>query len=400
MQTNPDGRRRRVLISAAACGPGDEPEQTAAWEFAKAAARNHDVWVVTTPRLRERIEEALAREPELAAHLRFEYFDLPRSVQMLRRRSSDIYWYYALWQYRARAVFTRMNSNIGFDVAHHVTFANDWLPCGLTALRDVPLVWGPVGGASRFPIWRFRRWLGPRGFAVELVRASLVWVPRRVWGDGTARAAAVVVAQNNEVAARFHQGRRVVVEPNAAIEQSPRPAIRPADVPPTAVFAGRLIGWKGARLAVAAIAHPAARDWRLQVFGDGYDRQYLEGLAARLGVSERVEFVGHRPRAELLEALRGADAFLFPSLHDQAGWVVAEASAAGCPVVCFPFGGPPVLAGQNARVASPEGDVVANLARALARTRESPGVPHQRWSPTRLPSLIGGWYSDAINRAR
>ena len=63
--------------------------------------------------------------------------------------------------------------------------------------------------------------------------------------------------------------------------------------------------------------------------------------------------------------------FLFPSLHDQAGWVAAEASSMGTPDVCLPLGGPALLAGKNAHVASLVGDLPANLARELTSAGRS-----------------------------
>ena len=393
----PAARRLRVLVSAAACGPSEEPEASAGWAFAVAAARHHDVWVVTRPRFRAQMEAALAADPELAGHLHVEYLDLPSWVIALRRRSWDLYWYYALWQAALARLARRLHRDVHFDVAHHVTFANDWLPCGVARLTEVPLVWGPVGGASRFDFVRMRRWLGRRGFVDEVMRSLSTGLARRRWGDPAARRARVVVAQNDDVAARFASSRRVVVEPNAALDPpAPRPPGR-ADGPPVALFVGRLIGWKGARLAVATLAHPLAAAWRLHVYGDGYDRELLVRLAADLGVADRVTFLGHRPRAEVLEAYEHADALLFPSMHDQAGWVVAEASQAGCPVVCLPLGGPPVLAGPNAYVASDEGDVVRNLAEQLHLAGEHGGRTHERWSRDRLGDLVDDWYADAVD---
>ena len=46
--------------------------------------------------------------------------------------------------------------------------------------------------------------------------------------------------------------------------------------------------------------------------------------------------------------------FVFPSLHDEAGWVVVEAMACGLPVVSLDVGGPPILAG-DAMVVAPAG---------------------------------------------
>src|SRR5581483_3998037 len=60
-------------------------------------------------------------------------------------------------------------------------------------------------------------------------------------------------------------------------------------------------------------------------------------------------------REEVLRVMREeASVFVFPSLHDEAGWVVVEAMAAGLPVVCLDLGGPPVLAGRGL-VVSPGG---------------------------------------------
>ena len=73
----PKGRRARVLVGAYACGPDEGPESNAGWEFALAAARDHDVWVVTRPRFEPLITAALADRPDVTDHLRVEYLDLP-----------------------------------------------------------------------------------------------------------------------------------------------------------------------------------------------------------------------------------------------------------------------------------------------------------------------------------
>ena len=390
-------RRRRVLIGAYACGPVEEPEASAGWAFATAAAATSDVWVITRKRFADPVAAALADDPELARHLTVVHMDLPEQVMARRRRDLDLYWYYVLWQRRLTSVARSLHSKHSFDVAHHVTFANDWLPCGLANLPDLPLVWGPVGGSSHLPYWRLRRWLGVRGVATEIIRDVVTAVPRRVWGDRAAQRAALVVAQNDDVARRFARASAVVVEPNAALDPV-EDAVTPAAPPPgprVAVYAGRLIGLKGVRLAIDAVASLPRGSWRFDIFGDGYDREALERRAAGLGLSDHVRFLGHRPRQEVLDAFLRADAMLFPSMHDQAGWAAAEASSLGCPVVCVPLGGPPVLARPNDFVASLEGDIVGYVAAQLQLAAESGGTRHNRWSRDRLPGLVDDWYSAA-----
>lgn len=389
--------RPRVIISAFGCGPVDEPEAMAAWAIVRAAAVNHDVWFLTRRRFSAAVTEALADDPELAAHITPVYIDLSEAAMARARRPWDLYWYYAIWQRLVTREARRLHSEIRFDIAHHVTFANDWLPCGLAELGHIPFIWGPVGGASRMPVIRLARWLGPRGTAVEVLRAVGTWLPRRLWGHRAARRAALVIAQNRDVADHFRFADRIIVEPNAALGPLPERRLTSAKGGQrTAVFAGRLIGLKSPRLAVSAIAQAAAVGWRLDIYGDGYERDRVRRLAERLGVLDRIAFHGHRPRAEVLEAYASADALLFPSLHDQAGWAVAEASSIGCPVVCLPLGGPPILAERNARVASLDGDIAENLATELAGIRPGAGTPHRRWDESRMIGLVDEWYADAL----
>lgn len=371
------------------------PEASAGWALAKAAAQNADVWILTRERFRDALERELAADPQLAQHVTVVHIDLPERVMRWKRRGWDLYWYYALWQRLAGRTAARLHAEIGFDVAHHVSFANDWMPCGIAHL-GIPLVWGPVGGASRVPLRALARWLGVRGTITEFARTVLTSIPRRVWGDAAARRAALVVAQNLDVAHRFRRARHVVVEPNAAFTGE-IPAHRGSPSGRTAVFAGRLLAWKGAALAIAALAQPAAAGWRLLVLGEGYELGRLRRLARSLGVADRVEFRGHRSREETLQTLADSDALLFPSMHDQAGWIVGEASAMGMPVVCLDLGGPATLAGVNGRVVpAAASDLPGRLAAALRDSASRPAHPHDRWDAARLPALVDGWYAGAV----
>jgi glycosyltransferase involved in cell wall biosynthesis len=389
----------RVLVSAYACGPGDEPEAAAGWAFARAAARSHRVHVITRHRFAPAVAAELERDPELARNLTVEYLDLSERLVARKRRASDVYWYYVLWQRALARRAAELHRATPFDVGHHVTFANDWLPCGLARVRDLPVVWGPVGGATVVPA-HLVRWLGLRGAVTELLRGLVTAPLRAAWGDTAARRAAVVVAQNETVARRFRRARHVVVEPNAALDDLSKHAqpagTGSADGPHRAVFVGRLLGLKGGRLAIEALARTPG--WELHVYGNGYERPTLDRLAERRGVTGRVVFHGHRPRAEVLDAVAGCDAMLFPSMHDQAGWAAAEASALGRPVVCLPLGGVPLMAGVNARLAPLDGDVVGHLAARLTEAATTPGEPSDRWSASRLPDVVERLYRVANPR--
>ena len=242
------------------------------------------------------------------------------------------------------------------------------------------------------------RYLGWRGCAEEVGRVIGTSALRAVFGDWAARRASLVVALNGDVARRFNKiAESIVIESNIALdvaelgmEASVQTRARIGHER-TAVFAGRLIPWKGLRLAIDCLRY--APGWRLVVFGDGPEKERIAGLAQRLGVAGRVELRGNVPRDEVLDGLKAADAFLFPSFHDAASTAVAEASAIGCPVVCLDLGGPALQAGDNAHVVAVE--PVESLAPRLAGVLmglESRGVPDRHLAAERLGGLVRRWY--------
>ncbi len=225
-------------------------------------------------------------------------------------------------------------------------------------------------------------------------------VMRRLYGVRLARHATLAVALNGDVAARYHGvARMLIVEPNCALgEVADRPGRAPAREsgalggPRTALFVGRLIAWKGLRVAVETMRY--APGWRLVVLGDGPDRRRIEPLVAAYGLSARVEFRGRVDRAEVLEAFAHVDALLAPSFHDSAPWALGEASSVGCPVVCLDAGGLALLAAGNAHpvAVEPTATLPQRLAHEL-RQLTGRGAPDHSWRASRVPNLLARWYT-------
>jgi glycosyltransferase involved in cell wall biosynthesis len=383
----------RVLISAYACEPDAGSEPGVGWVWAVAAADSNDVTVMTRRNNGPAIERALASAPGLS--ITPVYVDLPPWASWWKRGGRGLRLYYFLWQVLAWRRGRALHRERPFDVGHHLTFAMDSMPAGVAWIPGLPTVWGPVGGVSRTPRVLYR-WLGTRGLVKEVARDLASLPMRRLFGDATARRAQVTVAQNDDVARRFRRSaRRIVVEPNVAVETiEHRATPEHTGDRRRAVFAGRLLPLKGVRLAIAALAQ--APDWELTIYGSGPERGACEAAADAHGVADRVTFAGQQPRAEVLSAIAEADAMLFPSFHDAAGWAVAEAVMAGTRVVALDLSGVSVVLrrtkGGTAVVPT------ADVARLLARALDAGTVGDVRTGPVdrrRLPALLEDWYHAA-----
>jgi glycosyltransferase involved in cell wall biosynthesis len=155
---------------------------------------------------------------------------------------------------------------------------------------------------------------------------------------------------------------------------APPPAARVPRVGDVHVMTvARLCEEKGVDVLVRALADPSLSRARLTVVGDGPELEPLAALSRSLGVADRTSFLGLR--SDLQELLRDVDVFAHPAVWEEAfGLTVAEAMAAGCPVVATRTGATPELvADGETGVLVPPGDPGA-LAAAIARLADDPAL--------------------------
>lgn len=117
---------------------------------------------------------------------------------------------------------------------------------------------------------------------------------------------------------------------------------------------------------------------RLRLAGDGPERKRLERMGSR------ASFLGHIPRAALLQEYRNADIFCLPSRQEGFGIVLLEAMASGLPIVAARAAAIPevVAAGENALLFAP-GDA-GELADALQRFLADAALRQQMAAASRL----------------
>lgn len=149
------------------------------------------------------------------------------------------------------------------------------------------------------------------------------WPIRRAVGDAIVR-----VIPNGIDTTRFR--------PDAEIRIRMRSSLGLGDDLKVIVSVGRLHRQKGlghSLRAVSVLAHKND-DIRLLVIGDGPDASELKATAARLGISNRVIFIGAVPRELIPSYLNAADVMLFTTTHAEGEPLNAlEALAVGLPVV-------------------------------------------------------------------
>jgi 1,2-diacylglycerol 3-alpha-glucosyltransferase len=120
---------------------------------------------------------------------------------------------------------------------------------------------------------------------------------------------------------------------SAAYELQPGEQIEPHPHP-TVMFAGRLAEEKHVDVLIEAISKtPPELNVHLEIVGGGEVRSPLEELVRRLGLADRVKFLGLASDEELREAYIRADVFCMPGTAELQSLVTLEAMSASTPVV-------------------------------------------------------------------
>ncbi|MGE5280912.1 MAG: glycosyltransferase [Chloroflexota bacterium] len=172
------------------------------------------------------------------------------------------------------------------------------------------------------------------------------------------------------------------------------------------VFVGRVVRIKRLDVLLEALAQARELEPRLRLalVGDGEERAWLEGVAARLGVASAVLFLGYR--RELRPLFAAADLAVLSSDNEGTPVSLIEAAAAGLPAVATDVGGVREVVSEETGLLVPRGDAAA-FADALLTMSGDPGRREslgraarlravERYGAERLLRDVDGLYRELV----
>jgi glycosyltransferase involved in cell wall biosynthesis len=334
-------RPLKVLVSAFAFSPVKGSEFAIGWDYVRAIAARHKVWVIARSNERAETEKYLSQHPDAMPNVTVHYIPFPSRSFDFPLGEIPYYFTYKHWQWLAYRLGYSLDAEIDFDLIHQITSTGFREPGYLWKIPK-PFVWGPIGGLQYFPLRLLNAVpFRPRPFLV-LKNLTTVWamhVSRRP--KHAAAAAQAILAGSSNVAEKVHSlwGREATVscEVSAPDLQLGLPTHRAPDEPLHIVWSGSCQPRKALNIVLLALGQlrQSPVDWRLTAVGDGPLLGAWKALAASLGIGERCTFPGKVSRAEVLRVMATGHCFVQPSLYDATSSVVAEALAHGLPVLCL-----------------------------------------------------------------
>jgi len=172
----------------------------------------------------------------------------------------------------------------------------------------------------------------------------------------------------------------------------------PEDGPLKLLCVGRLIERKGQHYLIDAVKQLTDEgiDVRLDLVGTGDAQAANQAQAARLGLTDRVRFLGYIPREEISYHYAAAHVFVLPSYNEGMSVALLEAMASGLSVIVTPTGGTPELveAGVNGLVF--DWADVSQLTSHLKRLAGDRSLVYSMGTASRTRASLFSWDAAAL----
>ncbi|MEL6864881.1 MAG: glycosyltransferase family 4 protein [Bacteroidota bacterium] len=338
----------KILITAYAVNPYKGSEDGMGWNMICQIARKHQVIAITRennePEIRRYLQE---NEVPEASNIEWAFFDWPYWMRFWKRKERGALLYFYLWQLTMpRFIKSR---GFEFDVCHNLNFHNDWTPSFLWQLAK-PMIWGPIGHHPLIP----DDYLKVYSDKARWKNRITYWLKQAFWQFDpflyTCRQKAFrIIAMNSTIAQRWPDlADKIRVIPSVGTEAAPDFFVDQSEQNKefTIISVGRFVALKGFDITIRAFSRfyhqlpqKDQNSVRLKLIGKGPEEALMRAMIEEEQIGESVDIIHWMDRSELLRLYQQAHLFLFPS-HEGAGMVVAEAMAAGLPVLCFDNCGP------------------------------------------------------------
>lgn len=332
-----------ILINAYAVSPNWGSEPGMGWNWIVNIARHCNVFVITEGEWKNEILDAVAKLPQ-RDNIHFYFNPLPDRVRKMCWNQGDwrFYWYYRKWQKRTLDIARGIIAEQRIDVMHQLNMIGFREPGYLWKIKDIPLVWGPVGGVANIPTaylkgagWKMNLFCRVKNFISDLqfrfhtrvrsaVKRSTMIAAMKEVQEATRRVYGKDIPVINETGTYPSQPERMV-------------EIKSDTNCLNVLWVGKFDFRKRLDIALKAVAAANNFNIKLYVCGTGTDEQIDEyrDLAEVLNISIQVNWLGKVDHDMMPSLMKTADLLLFTSLSEATSTVVLEAISVNLPVLSF-----------------------------------------------------------------
>lgn len=330
-----------ILINAYACSPNWGSEPGMAWNWISNLAKYCELYIITEGEWKDEIEETVKVNP-YGRNMHFYFNPVSDKVRQMCWNQGDwrFYYYYRQWQKKTLKIAEQICKEHKIDITHQLNMIGFREPGLLWKIKDIPFVWGPVGGMELMPTGfldgeplKLKIAVYLKNFINSLQRRFQPNMLKALKCAGSLTAATKGVY---DFVKEYHHKDIVLLNETGCYERElPEKIIKDSfDL----VWVGKFDYRKQLGLAIETIAKlKGYQSLKLHIIGSGTEAEIkrYKSLAHLLGIDNMIVWHGKIPNTEVQKIMSHSDLFLFTSIMEGTPHVVLEAIQNALPVICF-----------------------------------------------------------------
>jgi glycosyltransferase involved in cell wall biosynthesis len=333
-----------ILINAYACSPDMGSEPGLAWNWCINLASHCELHIITEGEFRNKIESVLPILSQ-APNIHFYYNPVSDEIRKMCWNQGDwrFYYYYRKWQKKTLNIALNIIQNNHIDIIHQLNMNGFREPGYLWKIKNIPFVWGPVGGLRQFPVaYLYNANITMILFNLFKNMINILQIKYNIRVRIAIYRADLLLStipDSYNAIKKYHNRESIIVSETGGYFQNNVENLKRFDrTGLNLIWVGKFDFRKQLEIAIRTIAElKHLNGVKLNIYGTGSQKQikYYRKLTADLNVNEQIKWHGNRPNQEILEHMKTSQLFFFTSVSDDTPVAVLESLSAGLPVICF-----------------------------------------------------------------
>jgi glycosyltransferase involved in cell wall biosynthesis len=329
-----------VLINAFACGPNWGSEVGMGWHWVVSLSEYCQLTVITEKGFQKDIEEKLPKM-DLKFVPKFHYINIGENARKLfwKQGSFRFYHYYKKWQKEAYQLAIKLIEKDKYNIIHQLNMIGFREPGYLWKIKNIPFIWGPVGGYNQFP-WTYFSMLNFKNKLFYLIKniineiqKILLYRPRESAKRANALFAATIESKKSLI--KISKNTPIILNETGCNSIALVKTDKKDEEFLQILWVGKLIGLKALPIALYTLSKIKLKvKFKFIIVGDGPDERYCKKLAQRLGINEYCDWIGKITNDQVIHLMRKCGFLFFTSLKEGTPHVITEAIENGLPVLC------------------------------------------------------------------
>lgn len=332
-----------VILNAYACGPNRGSEIGLGWNYLINLSNYCQIFLITEQEFKDEILNEL-KKLELKFKPNIYFIDVGgENIRKICWNQGDwrFYYFYNIWQKRAYQQALKILSTNKIDIIHQLNMIGFREPGYLWKIKDIPFVWGPVGGLGfipfsflkRFPINNFVFY-----FIKNFINNLNLYHPRikKVLNrsdlilSATIEGFSILKSMTNQPVVVFNEtGSNILKMNKKKFNFLEHNMFR-------LIWIGKIYERKELNLALHIVSKLLNRfpNIELHIIGDGPGMTKSKILANKIGIESNCFWYGYKKRDFVLKTMENMDLLIFTSIDEGTPHVVLESISKGLPVIC------------------------------------------------------------------